>query len=296
MLFQAVKISLIVNESKSKARKLANKFCALVNSTAHDVEIFGTERIGHAIDLAFSASKSSDLIVAIGGDGTINECVNGMMQGDKSCAFSVLSVGTGNDFARTFSFPSSPELLAKAIESPSFFASDVGLLEYEEDSEYFLNIADAGLGPTVLHRMMNQPSWLPSGLKFNAAIIRTLMGYKRPILSCRGEGFEWEGEALVVAVANGIYFANGLGVAPEAKLDSGEFEVFVAGGISILDYLQNIPKLKKAQRVDHPGLHYFRSSWLEISGPSSMEKDGELGGQLPCKVSCVPQVIRLLNV
>jgi len=294
-LYQAVKISLIINESKSKARDKANKFCALVKSSAHNCQILGTEHIGHAIDLASQASIDSDLIVAVGGDGTINECVNGILKSGNDCALSVLPSGTGNDFVRSFSFPETPEALSQVIDDPSYFLADVGQIGYADAIEYFMNIADAGLGPAVLKRMTKSPSWLPSGLKFNSAIIRTLMSFKKPTLSCKGDGFEWEGDALVIAVANGIYFASGLGVAPDGKLDSGEFEVFIAGGISIFDYLTNIPKLKKAKKVDHPGLHYFKSSWLEISGPSSMEKDGEFGHDLPCKVTCLPRAIRLLN-
>lgn len=291
-----MKISLIVNESKRNGREKANKFCALVKSSAHSCKILGTERTGHAIQLARESSVDSDLIVAIGGDGTINECANGILQSASECALSVLPTGTGNDFARTFSFPETPELLVEAVDNPSFYLADVGQIEYADETEYFMNIMDASFGPAVLKRMSKSPSWLPSGLQFNAAIIQTLMRYKRPVLSCKGEGFEWKGEALVIAVANGIYFANGLGVAPDAKLDNGRFEVFVAGDISVFDYLRNIPKLKKAQYVDHPGLHYFKSSWLEISGPSSVEMDGEMGKSLPCKVSCLPKAIRLLSI
>lgn len=290
-----MKVSLIVNESKGKARSLAHKFCAFVEGPEHEVEILGTESLGHAIELSTNAATTADLIVAVGGDGTINECVNGIMKAQSQCALSVLPAGTGNDFVRSFAFPNSPELLAKALQNPQFVTVDTGLIEYTDSSEYFINISDAGLGPTVIKRMMREPSWYPAGLKFNSAIIKTLPGYKRPVLKCKGENFEWQGEALVIAVANGKYFASGLGVAPMAKLDDGQFQIFIAGDISIMDYVRNIPKLKKAQIIDHPGLHYFTSPWLEISGDSSMEKDGELGKDLPCKVSCVPSSIRLLS-
>jgi len=89
----------------------------------------------------------------------------------------------------------------------------------------------------------------------------------------------------MIAVANGIYFASGMGIAPEANLNNGTFEVIVVGDISLWEYLRLLPHIRRCEKISHPEVHYFRSDAVEIKGASLLEKDGELGLAAPVKIS-----------
>ena len=81
-----------------------------------------------------------------------------------------------------------------------------------------------------------------------------------------------------------------------AKADDGILEIICVGDISLFDYLKQLPKLKKGEKIDHPEVHYFSSPWVEISGKSRLEKDGEMGGELPVRVECLPRVLEVLGM
>jgi YegS/Rv2252/BmrU family lipid kinase len=253
-----------------------------------------TEYSGHAIDICRKSAPEYDLVVAVGGDGTVNECVTGIMQSQSRTALAVIPMGGGNDFVKTAGGYNRLEGLVQAIASAKVKSIDVGLLEYQKVSEYFINIADAGLGPYAVKILNAAPKWLPDGLKYSASIILALVGYKKGLLKVSSAEFDWQGVAYAIVVANGKYFGSGLGIAPDATLDSGKFQCAIIGDISTLDYLRQLPNLKKSIKMIHPEVTYFEASSLTITGSGSMEQDGELGQDLPVTISCLPKAIDLL--
>jgi len=159
---------------------------------------------------------------------------------------------------------------------------------------YFDNIADLGIGGDVVVRVNGvhrRKKILGGKLTFFLSILTTFLTYKHKKVSISWEGFRWEGTVLSLVVANGRYFGSGLGIAPEAKLDDGMFEVVIFANLSIIDYLRNYSKLRKAEKIDHPEVFYHRTNQLMVESDGSVvivEADGEIEGQAPIVYTCLP--------
>lgn len=287
-----LKTLFIINSTKSRARKVAEQLAAVASE--FDAELVYTDVAGHATEIAWKRGGEFELLVAVGGDGTINEVVNGIMQLESRPALSVIPFGTGNDFVRTAIDYDDLDSFKKAWQNKSLKAIDVGQLEHEGTTEYFANIADAGIGPYVVNLLDRTPSWMSGKLGYSKAILTALIRYKPIPLQLTSADFDWQGDAYAIILANGKYFGGGLGIAPDAELDSGQFQGIVIGDISSLDYIKQLGRLKRAELLDHPKVTYFTATEVELSGPGKMEKDGEMGLALPVKISCVPKQLKLL--
>ncbi|NNE54817.1 MAG: diacylglycerol kinase family lipid kinase [Flavobacteriales bacterium] len=290
-----MKVSVIVNGSKRKAIAAGRSFSELGKAEGLDVKLLVTNFRGHGAELAQAVSESCDAMIAVGGDGTINECVNGMMKSAHQPALGLLPYGTANDFCRSTDFDRDIHKLIKKIKSGQTRPCDVGRLKYADFNEYFVNIADAGFGARVVRRIEDYPTWLTSGAKFNLGILRTFLTYQNKEMKVVGDGFEWSDKSVMVVVANAKYFASGLHVAPQAELNSGKFVVLCIGDVGMKDYIAQFPKLKRGEILTHPQMHYFETSWVEISGQGFVEKDGELGGEVPVRAENLPSAIQLID-
>jgi diacylglycerol kinase (ATP) len=289
-----VKVLFIAHGAKRRVTKILECLESLYLPTMGEWQTSYTSCKGDASRIVREIGPGHNLVVGIGGDGIINEIVNGLMRLKDRPALAIIPAGSGNDFARSSGFHISLEKFVGALQEPSFRAIDVGIISYESSEEYFINIADTGLGPEAVKRVERFPRWVPASLKFNLAILRTFISYKKPAIACEGENFKWRDRCMLVAMANGRSFASGLIIAPDAQLDDGLFDIILVGEVSILTYIKFLPKIKKGEKINHPKVCYQQSSWVELSGLSSIEKDGESGRRLPARVEVVKEGVRVL--
>ncbi len=261
-----------------------------------NIAILETKYQGHATELCLESGPELDLIILVGGDGTLNECVTGLMKLNQPERPSLLvfALGSGNDFVKSHKSPKSVEELYKAILDSKSRMVDVGEIQYKNSTDYFINIADAGMGAEVVKKVNVSPSWMGTRMKFSTAILRTFSSYKNVMISCNWENGEWKGLARAIILANGKYFANGLCIGPDAEIDDGLFDLIILGDLSLADYIKYLPKIKRGEHIEHPEVHYHKVSSISINGNSSMEMDGELGKELPAKIEVVPKAIRFL--
>jgi diacylglycerol kinase family enzyme len=165
---------------------------------------------------------------------------------------------------------------------------------------YFDNIADLGFGGDVVARVNGvhlRKKILGGRLTFVLAILTTFITYRHKKIRVSWEGFHWEGKVLTLVVANGRYFGSGLGIAPEADVTDGQFEVVIFANLSILDYLKNTSKLRRAERVEHPEIFYHRAKEVLVEPLGSrviVEADGEIEGHAPIIYKCLPGVLPFL--
>jgi diacylglycerol kinase (ATP) len=288
-----VKVSFILNSSKRRARDIA---CEINNyHTTLDWEILETERPGHAIELASLASANDRMVVAVGGDGTVNECVNGLMLGD-SRQFAVLPIGTGNDFVRTFEQAASVGQLFHLLENPKFKKVDVIKIVSGETVEYGMNIADAGIGSQAVVNLNKMPSWMGSKLRYTCAIAKTLLTARNVDLECHSDHWSWKGKAKIIAAANGKFFGSGLAIAPSADPSDGLLDITIVGDIGVMEYFRQVGKLRRGEPLTIPQVKYFKAPWIELKGDCQMEKDGELSVHLPSRLEIVPDALSILEV
>ena len=276
-----------------------------------------TERPMHASELARRALREgADLVIAVGGDGTINEVVNGFFEapghGDPprpvrpGAALGILPRGTGGDLRRTVGLEGDLRACAPRLTGERR-PIDVGRIDFvdakgQPTARYFINVAEAGVGSDVV-RIANSSSKLLGGkLTFALASLRALAGWRDvPVRWSLDGGPFQEGSVTTFAVANGRCFGGGMIVAPEALLDDGLFHVTIWSGYSLSDFVLRSAAMYDGSHVKLKGTRTAtaRSVRLEplpgARGPLDIEADGELIGRLPATFTVVPGVVRLVS-
>lgn len=272
-------------------------------SNTYQLQFNYTEYVGHAIALARTAATTSNYVIAVGGDGTMNEVVNGVLQsGSKTVVTGLLPCGTGNDFARSTGLQNSVTQLYQLIESKSIKRIDAGLLKLigtdgNPATRYFINIADVGMGGFIAQRLSGYSRWMGAFLTFQRAIIAGFLSYKHQPIKAVADTFTYEGNILSYIIANGKFFGAGLGVAPDAELSDGKFHITLGANISLWDYLLNMGNVRRCQKVNHPQMSYHIASEITITSPQPLpiDTDGEFAGYTPLQVSVVPGALLMLT-
>jgi YegS/Rv2252/BmrU family lipid kinase len=272
-----------------------------------------TQYAYHAAEISYSIAKEGvNYIIAVGGDGTLNEVVNGVMKAKNeglinndawnSLKIGLLPRGTGNDFAKTIRVNFNFQSLKEWIETDSYTEIDLGLADYQNTrgqstSRYVINITDLGLGGIIAHKLSGSSKLFGATFTYQAIIISSLLGYRNKLMKIKADGFDYEGKVMSLVVANGKYFGAGLGVAPEAVPNDGLFSVVIIGEISLFDYLKNLGRIRKCQRVDHPQLKYYSAKEIGIeSGAEQLpiDMDGEFVGYSSLKINIVPKALKFI--
>ncbi len=206
------------------------------------VQFFSTLRKKHAIELAKQATENGcDYMIAVGGDGTLNEVINGMLQAkitpNEYPAIGLLPHGSANDFARTARISNSIAALIELIQSNTTQKIDLGkiIIQQTQETRYFINIAGVGLGAEVAQNLEQSSSVLGPGFNYLKHIIKGFLSYVKKEVSCTSSRWQWKGKLLQMAVANGRYYGNAICIAPDAKLTDGQFQVAIFGDLSIWD-------------------------------------------------------------
>ncbi len=257
-----------------------------------------TERAGDGADKARAALQGgADLVIAMGGDGTINEVVNGFFDSagkpiSATASFAVLNAGTGGDFRKSLGVPLDLAEAATKIKDATPRRIDVGKLSYidhqsQPATRYFINIASFGISGLV-DRYVNQSSKALGGtISFAMATIRAGINYKNASVSMRLDGGPAkEGRIYTVAVANGRYFGGGMHVAPHAELDDGLFDVVTLGDFSFGDVLLRGLDIYSGKHLTNPKVTVVRASKVEVEPLAGntdvlLDVDGEQIGRLP---------------
>jgi len=274
-----------------------------------------TERPLHAAELTRKAlGQGHDLVIAVGGDGTINEVVNGFFeeprQGAESkplkpgAALGVLPRGTGGDLRRTIGLDADVQRSAARLKGEKV-AIDVGRVDFTDDdgrpaSRYFINVAEVGVGAKVVDIANASSKVLGGKLTFMLASVRALVGWRDlPIrFSLDGGPFE-ETSVTTFAIANGRYFGGGMMVAPEAKLSDGLFHVTIWRGFTLADFALKSGSMYDGSHIKLKGTQTrtARTVRLEAAGsePIGVEVDGERIGRLPATFTVLPGALHLVS-
>ncbi|HKJ40198.1 MAG TPA: diacylglycerol kinase family protein [Anaerolineales bacterium] len=244
------------------------------------IEWSGTVYPGHAIDLAKS-SEGYDMVIAMGGDGTVHEVMNGLMQipVDKRPILGVVPVGSGNDFAHGIGVPTKPtEALSHAINGePS--TVDLGLMTDEQGrKEYFDNTLGVGFGAIVTINSHRLPL-LRGYIMYLTAIVQTIILDHNPItMQLETDTEKWDQKVIYLAICNGSREAGGLPMAPDAKMDDGIFHYAMIEDVSRLMMFRILPEVMKGThgRFKQVKMGTFKKLTLTADRPLYIHADGEI--------------------
>jgi YegS/Rv2252/BmrU family lipid kinase len=238
--------------------------------------------------------------VAVGGDGTINEVVNGLV-GAEHAELAIIPRGTGGDFVRTFAIPSKLEDAVRVALNGRPREIDAGRASYlsaeeVEESSYFANIASAGMSGAVAKRT-NEATSAPFGGKvaYLWSTVTVFAGWRNAGMRVTVDAETREGPMFDVIVSNGRYLAGGMKITPEAEPDDGLFDVLLIGDVSKLDLALTMPKIYRGTHLPHPKAELLRgrSVVVEAERPLPVELDGEQPGTTPVRFDVVPKAFRL---
>ncbi len=267
-----------------------------------EVTVRETTHAGHAEKLATQGVlENFELIMAAGGDGTLHQVVNGLMSATERQvpAVGLLPLGSGNDFARTMGIKAKPKALADRLAAGRLQPIDVGKVvhsgEGKETIRYFLNACSLGLGPEVVRRLQRNSGWGASW-SYLSAIVSTFLALRPQPITVRWPDGEFNGRVCVFAVANGRAFGHAVYIAPDAQVDDGLLNSFVAGDFPVWRFLLYLQSIKAGKKVKHPYIGYRTLTQVEVAAPRPLpvEMDGELEGTTPFRVEVLPRHIRFL--
>ncbi|NNL00764.1 MAG: diacylglycerol kinase family lipid kinase [Eudoraea sp.] len=297
-------IVFVINNKNNRLAKVLprlRKYCREIHLGS--VQFIITQRKKHAIELARKVTeKGCDYMVAVGGDGTLNEVINGMLQSNiptnEYPTIGLLPLGSANDFARTAGISNSIEALIELIQSNSSKKIDLGkiIIQQTRETRYFINIAGIGLGAEIAQNLEQSSSVLGPGFNYFRHIIKGFLSYAKKEVSCTSSAWQWKGRLLQMTVANGRYFGNAICIAPDARITDGLFQVSIFGDLSIWDYLKNYGNLKKGVKINLPQVcyHNTREVLLQSTDSCSIEADGEYVGLAPAVITILPKAISFL--
>jgi YegS/Rv2252/BmrU family lipid kinase len=273
-----------------------------------------TSRRGDAMKLALQACrKGITFIIACGGDGTISEVANGILNSGKDVELGILPSGTGGDFRRTLEIPSQSRTAARILRTGRSRRIDVGRVSFvaengEETTRYFLGVASCGLSTKVIERVKregsnwlptNTPHWLGGRASFAASLVQTAMrSQATEIVVKLDESHERHLSVLNFCVANARYFGGGMKIAPSAKLADGKFDVVGVGDLSALKIMTSAPRLYLGSHLSMSEVSHTLAKKVIVRASSrdkevALEIDGELPGRLPATFQIVPQALRV---
>jgi diacylglycerol kinase (ATP) len=274
-----------------------------MRGVAHDLEM--TQAAGHARELAREAVEAGRrYVVAVGGDGTVHEVVNGMVDVETGRArgedlvLGLASAGSGSDLARTFGLDRKPEVIARHLDGDTTMPFDVGRVRLpdrdgREHRVLFANIIEAGYGGLVTDLANRLPRWFGSA-RYGVATISAIRRFRLVNARVVIDHTEVEEELSNVIVANGQFYGGGLRVAPRALPDDGRFNVQVWRGKPI-DVLRALPDLRVGEHLDREDVREWQSTTarIEADSPLLVEADGEVLGTTPATIDLLPQVLRI---
>jgi YegS/Rv2252/BmrU family lipid kinase len=265
-----------------------------------------------AIGLAASAQvRGVEIVVAVGGDGTVHEVVNGLMsrgaaelapnQPQRSC-LAVLPSGTGCDFARALGIGPSFEQAFAQLRADRRQIIDLGRVHkpgQPERSEWFNNVASFGVTGEIVERIQRSRKWLGAKPTYLWAAVCALLRYRNALVKIALDGeVAREQRIKAVAIGNASYFGGGMCVAPDARIDTGKLQAAVFGDLGRIEAVRRLGETYAGKRIEHPRVSYHdcRSLYAEPAGSRriGVELDGEAWGHLPARFEVVPAALQVI--
>ena len=250
-------------------------------------------------------NEGYDQIVALGGDGTNNEVVNGFFVDGKpinpQAAFAFICRGTGGDFRKTFGWGIGIDEALARIKGDKERCIDLGSFSYlshqgETKRSIFINITSFGIGGLVDHYVNTTSKAFGGKASFLFGTVRALLTYRNQPVTLRLDDGPAESHVInSVAVANGRFFGGGMMVAPNAEPDDGLFDVVIMGDWSKTDMVTHGTDIYKGEHLKHAKTQVRRARKLTATSEQKvlLDMDGEAPGRLPCEFQILPKALRL---
>jgi len=262
-----------------------------------------TEAPGHAIELAKSAAKKGyKLVVSVGGDGTINEIVNGLYHGGGigDVVLGIISTGTGGDYIRTIGVPRHYKEACQRLMNPSKLVVDLGVVEYVSNGQMvkrlFVNFAGLGFDAEVVKATTQRFKALGTVPSYLMGLLTTFLFYDNREVSLKLDGKAEDRKVCAILMSNGKYGGGSMLVAPHADPMDGFLDVLIIDDLSKPDFLWSLPRIYRGTHLTHPKVIVKRAREIDVQARQqmSLQADGELLGETPARFHVLPAALNVV--
>ena len=303
------KVHIIVNpfSAQGKTEKRWKIIKEVITHYFKEFKYIFTEKPKQATEIARSLLKEGyDLIIGVGGDGTLNEITNGFFNKNSSttinqeAALGIIPSGTGSDFTRSIRLPRDFTKSVKLIKNSKSKKIDIGKITFynlkdkQKNYKYFINVSDFGLGADVIKNLSSIPPLKRGAFAYYKGMLLTLKRYKsKNVKMIIDNSYEINNKFLIVAIANGRIFGGGMIIAPEAKLDDGYFDVILIEDMKKLEIIKNSRHLYTGSIKKNPKVTIIKAKNIKVYSDEevNIEYDGEAGETLPAEFELIEKVI-----
>lgn len=266
-----------------------------------------TEYPEHATIITREVIKSGyDLIVSVGGDGTMNEILNGFFENgnliNDEAKLAVFARGTGCDFIRSFGIKRGFENFVKILEKNEVQKLDVGKVSFLHTSgqvvtKHFLNISDVGLGGETTRRVNKTKKHLKGFLAFLIGAMLTILKYRNKTIELEIDGKIVKSEKInSVIVANAKYFGGGMYISPNSEVNDGLLDIIIIGDFKTLELIRDFHLIYNGKHLTHQKISHYKAKKVKITSEpvALLEFDGEQQGTTPAEFEIIQQAVKVL--
>jgi YegS/Rv2252/BmrU family lipid kinase len=269
---------IIINPAAGRgaARRAEAPVCRAFRAQGWAVDVARTDGPGHGQELAAQAvSQGARHVVAVGGDGTVHDVANGLLQSDADAALGVVPIGSGNDFAKLLGvYRHDPARAVARLVTAQSRRFDAGRVL----NEWFVNSVGFGFGPAVV-RTRNAMPKLRGFLSYMVPILKTFFTFKPPLFDVAAPGFRERGYMMMVEVCNGTTSGGSYRFAPDADPADGKMDVCLIRRVSLPRFLLAIPRVIRGTHLGMREVALIRTAKVVIRSPDEplvVHVDGEL--------------------
>jgi diacylglycerol kinase (ATP) len=264
-------------------------------------DAFFSEHPGHLGELAREAVKGgARRLVLVGGDGSLNEIVNGLGKHSSKVELALIPRGTGSDFVREHAIPHDVDEAVQVALAGELRPVDLGKATFhawdgKRAEQYFANAAGAGISGAIARRVNDGAKGLGARGSYAWAVLSVFPRWRNCVVRLRVDAEEREGKMHEVIAAIGRYQAGGMKLCPDAVPDDGLFDVLILGNLSKADLARNLHKTYRGTHLSHPKVEVLRGTHVSIEAdePLPIQLDGEQPGTTPVQFELIPGALRL---
>ena len=277
---------------KGKATNLCRSLEVLLKSNNLTYEIISEsnpEDTSTELRLKIAAG-GFERVVAIGGDGLVNLCLQEVAKRD--IALAVIPAGTGNDFARAVgSHKKSVAEIFNAVRSDEPSAIDLGLITGDFGKRWYVQVLSTGFDALV-NKLANRISWPRGQIKYTLATIFTLARFKPIEYEITIDDKQFKQDFMLLSVANGETYGGGMRICPNASNSDGVFDILLVHPVSKIVLLTIFPKVFAGKHIPHPRIEIIRGRNVQLSANASAFADGEFVSTLPIRIENIPNALK----
>lgn len=290
-----MRVVLIANPHASRFSGRQRDRVVAALAAGHKVEVLQTTHPGQATALASQAVAGGvELVAVLGGDGTVNEVVNGITADDGTprAALGVIATGRGRDVCRNLSIPRDPDAAAAALSSGTDRVADLGLAHSTHGARLFVGAVGIGFDAEVARRAQRWRG--PGTVPYLLGVLGALAHHRPRAVQISGD-VAWAGAATAVVLANGAFYGGGMKIAPAADPTDGLLDLVILGDLGRAELLWRLPTVYRGTHVRHPKVVAAAVRGVTISASDALpvHVDGEPAGTTPVAVTVRSGALRV---